>query len=378
MPAQSAKTIKQAKEAFKKRHDNPLTDKEQKQLQRSIALEQRAWGLREREKNRQDAVKKRTERDKKQKAEERLGTQRKLDRHGFASSQFHLGAFFGKSGRREGGVRAGRDDLGAGSAEATGQDGPPGCSNLDGADDFDDVDDESLLEALRSPESARVAGLQPDRTMPPPPKPALSKPQQPEPVALRAETHTEPSPLRRNTSMPRPPPPKPAASHQPQASKPTVQIAPSTDTSGFDDIGWDFLDSSTQIARELSMESSLTAQPPEPQQPAAPPRPATGSFSSGSFDFTEEDLEELDPTPRMKATAIAEVANAEDRWKMPPPPPFMSARSMLPTPGEMKKGEVSAPSAKEWINGHSGTHFTMTQLESFVEDDLQLTQVATG
>lgn len=366
MPAQSAKTIKQAKEAFKNRHNNPLTEKEQKQLQRSVALEQRAWGLRQREKSRQDAVKKRERKE--QKVE--LGTQRKLDRHGFASSQFHLGKFFGKPGERKIDVkevtRDETEEVSDGQAKASERRGATAYSDLDGADEFDDVDDESLLEALRSPEMARVC--KPEQSavgvMPPPPRPALSKPQGLMPKLPDAGLTTT-----GQCQKPMPPPPRPqsATTSLPVVKKPIVQAGPQAATTcGFDDISWDFLDSSTQIARELSSEPSVTPQP-------AAPKPANGSFSSGSFDLTEEDLEELDPTPRNHPTVVLE---AEDRKKMPPPPPpFKTARSMITTPDEDTK-RISPPASA--TAEKTGMDFTMTQLESFVDEDLQLTQIAPG
>jgi len=242
------------------------------------------------------------------------------------------------------------------------------CATLDGADDFDDVDDESLLEALQSPVIARVAKLQPERVMPPPPRPVLSKVQQAEATAPCAREPTKA--LSRQQDMPMPPPqkPKPAASHQATANKPPAYFPPATIPSDFDDIGWDFLDSSTQIARELSTEPAVTLESSEAQQATAAPRTATGSFSSGSFDLTEEDLEELDPTPRTKATELGEAAKAADRRKMPSPPPVMAAKRELTNHDQTKtKRQADAPSEMG---------FTMTQLESFVDDDLQLTQIA--
>ena len=87
-----ATTIKEAKAAYKTRAEQPLTEREKKQLERSIQLDRRAWGLREREKNKLDLAKKRAAQEKAQKEEERrIGTQRRNDKFGFKSSQFHLG-----------------------------------------------------------------------------------------------------------------------------------------------------------------------------------------------------------------------------------------------------------------------------------------------
>jgi hypothetical protein len=339
-----AKTIKQAKAAYKNRSEQPLTEREQKQLERSVQLDRRAWAIRERENNRLDLAKQRVAQEKAQKEQERrIGTQRRNDKFGFKSSQFHLGAFFRKpnpvlsAGSRESKVDIVKDHSGSlPGGDGDKATGPMAEVEMDAEEDeYEDVDDESLLEALQSPEFARFnkAKLEiqakPDFSMPPPPRPAFVQP----------------------------------------ISKPPAQLLAQPEI----DMEWhDFLESSTQIARELSTETPT----PPPHIPAAKEPLRTGSFSSGSFELTEDDIEQLDPTPRSRTLTehnTKQTGVLDDRMKMPPPP--------LPTKrsGQRRTDEDSAAAIKpihpvKTMHAQDDLGFSMTQLESFVEDDLQLTQ----
>ncbi|KAM0706577.1 hypothetical protein Q7P35_005904 [Cladosporium inversicolor] len=348
-----AATIKQAKAAYKTRAEQPLTEREKKQLERSIQLDRRAWGLREREKNKLDLVKKRAAQEKAQKDEERrIGTQRRNDKFGFKSSQLHLGAFFRKPGPapladskdRKVGVANEQPDVFQPATTTT----PEVEMNVDkgqaedlddeSSDEFEGVDDESLLEALQSPEAMRVNPVSPDvqarstMSMPPPPRPAFVKP-----------------------------PNKATA-------QPPVQEA--------EDLEWqDFLESSTQIAREISTESSAI-QPPPAHVPAPNEDPRVGSFSSGSFEFTEDDIEQLDPTPCprvQRGNTPEQTKAASERMAMPPPPLPVKRWAQ----GREKKGlreDLDPKFVVDPIHAQDELGFSMTQLESFVDDDLQLTQ----
>lgn len=345
-----AKTIKQAKAAYKNRTEQPLTEREQKQLERSVQLDRRAWGIREREKNKLDLAKKRAVQEKAQKDEERrIGTQRRNDKFGFKSSQFHLGAFFGKPNPAPlAGVLEKKVGVVNGPSESLLQpgDGDKATDHRpgDGMDleedeyEYEDVDDESLLEALQSPEIARLdkahldVQAKPDMSMPPPPRPSFVRP----------------------------------------ANKPPIQSPGQLEP----DLEWhDFLESSTQIARELGSEPSTTSIPPA-QVSAAKETLRNGSFSSGSFEFTEDDIEQLDPTPRTCMQDSKDATynqTADERMKMPPPP--------LPTKqcgqrreNETLGGEKDPTCSVKSMHTEADLEFSMTQLESFVEDDLQLTQ----
>jgi hypothetical protein len=343
-----AATIKQAKAAYKSRTEQPLTEREQKQLERSVQLDRRAWAIREREKNKLDSAKKRVAEDKAKKDEERkLGTQRRNDKFGFKSSQFHLGAFFRKPAP---GGQAGADGKGGAAVEG-GREPGEDCKATDSAvenmefgeedeDDYEDLDDETLLEALQSPEVARASKAplidhgKPITSMPPPARPDAARP---------------------TTNVTRPP------------SEPIDQ-----------DLEWqDFLESSTQIAREIEAET--------PSSPCVETRTPTvqetlrkGSFSSGSFDLTEDDFEQLDPTSHMVVdnghhAKRQQDKAAEERLKMPPPP--------LPFPRGQPKSENQSKCQSETTASVSNSSvvpedlgFTMTQLESFVDDDLELSQ----
>jgi hypothetical protein len=342
-----AKTIKQAKAAYKNRSEQPLTEREQKQLERSVQLDRRAWGIREREKNRVDLAKKRVAQDKAHKDEERrIGTQMRNDKFGFKSSQFHLGAFFRKPGpalstslteskvdivnEHSEILRPGDEDEAIGPIPEDGMDVEE--------DEYEDVDDESLLEALQSPEFARFNKTQldnrakPDFSMPPPPRPAFVQP----------------------------------------ISKPLAESPAQPET----DFEWhDFLESSTQIARELSTETSTSHISPPRVPPTKEPL-RTGSFSSGSFELTEDDIEQLDPTPRPRTTtehSVKQTGALNERMKLPPPP-LPAKRSGQARINDGTGAAIESTYPVKTLHAPDDIGFSMTQLESFVEDDLQLTQ----
>lgn len=350
-----AATIKQAKAAYKTRAEQPLTEREKKQLERSIQLDRRAWGLREREKNKLDLAKKRAAREKAQKEEERrIGTQRRNDKFGFKSSQFHLGAFFRRpnppplpdSKDRKVDIANEQSNVPKTATTTTPEvemnDDKHQTEGFDGdsQDEFEGVDDESLLEALQSPEVVRVKPVSPKVqvqsviSMPPPPRPAFAK----------------------------------SINNDDNIAQSTVQKA--------EDLEWqDFLESSTQIAREISTEATAIHLPPA-HVPAAKETPRTGSFSSGSFEFTEDDIEQLDPTPCPRVQhgpTPKQTKAASERMAMPPPPlPHKQCAQGWEQKGT--RGCLDPKPTNEPIHAQDDLGFSMTQLESFVEDDLQLTQ----
>jgi hypothetical protein len=348
-----ATTIKQAKAAYKTRAEQPLTEREKKQLERAIQLDRRAWGLREREKNKFDLAKKRAAQEKAQKDEElRIGTQRRNDKFGFKSSQFHLGAFFRKPGpaplpeSKDCKVNVANERSGVlqpattttAEVEMTVDKGQDDDFDDGDSDEFEGVDDESLLEALQSPEVVRVNPVSPDGqvhsaiSMPPPPRPAFAEP-------------TNKSP-----------------------AQPLVQ--------NVEDFEWqDFLESSTQIAREISAEAS-PVHLPQAQLPAANETLRTGSFSSGSFEFTEDDIEQLDPTPcpRVQNGQAPEQTKAASERMAMPPPPLPIKRCAQGQEHKGLRGHLDPNFVTKPVNAQDELGFSMTQLESFMEDDLQLTQ----
>lgn len=347
-----AKTIKQAKAAFKTRTEQPLTEREQKQLERSVQLDRRAWGIREREKNKADLAKKRVAQEKAQKDEERrLGTQRRFDKHGFKSSQFHLGAFFGAPHpvvrnpvpeSKANAATAGRVEHNEpGHGEKTTFLDDNDTSEFE--DEYEDVDDESLLEALQSPELTRVRKMQgapaiPDTSMPPPPRPKL----------------VPPSPY-----------------HVDQVHDQAEE-----------DLEWcDFLESSTQIAREIDADPSTaitTTTSPQAHRPAAREAVRTTSFSSGSFDLTEDDIEQLDPTPRPDTNnehheMHKQTKAATEPMSMPPPPLPLNRVQQRTVVKHQAQG-TNTMTSSEHTHAEERLGFSMTQLESFMDDDLELTQ----
>ncbi|UJO16872.1 uncharacterized protein CLAFUR5_04140 [Fulvia fulva] len=295
MPAiVKAQTTKQAKAAYKARGRPTLSDKESRQLQRAIQLEERAEKAREAEKRRTEAAKKRAEKERPAKGDARLGSQRRTDKFGFVASQFHLGNFFGKPRMPSEVAKAG----GAGSGVMP--------RDVDTEDEFgsEDLDDDTLLKALDSPEAKKRSVVSPGvmkrsdaLSMPPPPRPVVmasvqarvpvavsrssgmaiappSRPSLPNYPQTTPNGTTKPGVVSRHPAALMPPPPRPfvGTSKARPVPKPIVQ----EDFASF----WDELDSSTQVARDL-------------EGPVEDKR--TDSFCSGDFDMTEEELDELMP-----------------------------------------------------------------------------------
>lgn len=327
-----AQTLKQAKAAYKSRSGSTLTAREKKQLERSIELDRRAWRVREAEKRKAEAKAKREEKERTDR-ENGVGmtSQRRCDRFGFVASQMHLGAFFGGGGfARERDV--GQDEVGR-ERKASGDE-----------DCFDrDLDDESMLNAVDEGNDAPIAGKR--RTIKEPP---------------RASAKWSVS----------------GAAHSAKTAK-----AAANDLDFF----WDDLDSSTQIAQDLAAES--------PAKAASKSASPNTSFGSGEFDLSVEDIEEA----QAKDDQLARVVM--DKTLMPPPalpvkpavskksipqaqscvkPLRQSAQPSLPPPPAPQPKPVTPPSnmKKPAFAPTPYLGFTMAELESFVDDDLQLTQVA--
>ena len=284
-PTSRPQTLKQAKAAYKSRNQVSLTEKEKRQFDRAIELDRRAWRSKEADKRRAEAAKKKAEKDRNQAAELeriRLGSQRRCDRFGYKSSQMHLGAFLSKRSAGSGDMKGSLQSLGEESEE--------------NSFDDDDLDDETLLDALNTAKGAGKQHIRP----------------------ITAAAHNE---ITTKT------PSTPSTHHRPShISAPAMD-----DIESF----WEELDSSTQIARDLSSHT--------PKNKAVRFASAASSFSSGDFDLTIEDMEELDAQP-------AQLSKPEKDRKLMPPPP-LPQHSTEPT-----------------------AEFTISQLESFVEDDLKLTQ----
>lgn len=358
-------TIKQAKAAYKSRVQQPISEAQRKQLERSIELDRRAWRAKEQEKRKADALNKRAEKELREKDERervQMGSQRRCDRFGYKSSQFHLGAFFGGGGAKN-------------------QDWVPESKREEllpqVKEDFEEegMDDESLLDALESPPTVKktVPVLQQGR---PPPRHVVPPP----PPPLFAERSVQPG-QRKQTEPP------------PDLDNELGAL--------FDELG-----SSTQIARELDTEDASRAKGSR-----------NASFNSADFDLTADDLEELDPSPQPPPAPIgAPPVIKTARQLMPPPvipskPQMPSARPpsrplsarppghiktlMAPPPVPCKPSPlpaktVAGPSTFSKLNAasqalqpsgidhHSCGGYTRGELESFVDDDLVLTQATPG
>ncbi|KAK5122956.1 hypothetical protein LTR85_003521 [Meristemomyces frigidus] len=312
-PVVQRQTIKQAKAAFKARGRPAISEAEKKQLERSLELDRRAWRSKEQEKRKADLVKKRQDKERKEKEERQkamMGTQRRCDKFGYKSSQFHLGAFFGGGAVKR--LDNGQEDVKIEEEEAFGD---------------DDVDDETLLDALESPNHARSRQQHPQSDS-----------------AMPSTSLWEGHSVKRSTTEP----------------PPIVE----NELSSF----WDELGSSTQIARELEPISQL--------KQASKPDTRTSSFNSGDFDLSAEDLEELEPAK----PAVSKVDN--DRKLMPPPAlPLVirKAPKVSYKAPEVKPAVLRADVSVSSVVHHSRyAGFTIAELEGFLDDDLQLTQAAPG
>lgn len=262
MPA--AQTIKQAKASFAARGRPSLNLQEQRQLERGLELEQRAERAKEQEKRRAAAAKKRAENEKKGKSEREktlLGTQRRKDRFGYVSSQFHLGAFLvgGKNNKAEKHVQEEEEE----EEDLFGDDG---------------LDDEVMLNALNAPN--------------------------------HAAEHAKSDSVVERTAMP------------PPAIIRRSQSAPIMD----DLMGdfWDDMESSTQIARELSGNEVDGELEMEMEKTGKSTSTRSASFGSIDFDLTAEDLDDLDPPRKEERTMPS------NKTMTPPPPP--PPKVMMPPP----------------------------------------------
>lgn len=398
-------TIKQAKASFKARGRPTLSEREARQLERAIELEQRAERAQEAEKRRAAAAKLRSEREKRAEIHRRqqqvqLGTQRRCDRFGYKSSQFHLGAFFGMES-------ATNTTSTSTTKTTTTTSGQGGNDDRDGFGD-DDLDDESLLGACDGPATVQTSV----------PAAQMSKP---------------------SAATLMPPPPLPGASVQTAKTKPARELE-----EDFGDL-FDHLDSCSQIARSLggpavtcNEAAGCVQQPVQPatsiQIPLAPPSPRTAvrkaqvspllqaqddlsdffddlesasqiareldagmrevrrasnasgsSFSSGSLELTEEDVEMMiDPKP---PTSISRQATPKTTLTPRPsmlPPTLPTTRPQTRLVSSNPRVSSAIRKTKPAIRGpflpasslycSPDLGFTSTQLESFIDDDLQLTQ----
>ena len=315
-------TLKQAKAAYKSRTNPVLTEREKKQLERSLELDRRAWRVKEGEKKKAEAARKRAEKEREEREGRRMGMgmgPRKCDRFGFVGSQMGLGAFLG--GRGEGEM-----------AKAVLQDTPI-CN-----------DDEEGGEFVGD---AGVCGMVVD------PRPSQEQ------AGVDVDVHNwKPSNANRS------PKPRSKMVNPPQAengmlkdrNQPTA-FEPKADDeleSVWDELEslWDGLESSTQIARDLAADAPIPRKSDQTVHSCA-------SFGS-DFDLSIEEIEELEKS--------SEKMQRRDRTLMPPPP---LPATQQPTSAKVDATRPSGPRALE----HG---FTTSELELLIDDDLQLTQAEPG
>ncbi|KAI5206780.1 hypothetical protein E4T39_02355 [Aureobasidium subglaciale] len=216
-------TLKQAKAAFKARGSTLVTDTEKRQLERGAILLQRAERIKESETRRKEAKKKSLQ-DTKTTKTCLLSTQRVNDKFGYQRSQFHLGAFLKPKA------------VAPAAAPLPSQQEEPSQEPWED----DAVDDDTLLD---------LAGESPVTTLKEP--------------TVQAQSQQTPS-----------------------KTHGTLKLVSPLST---DDFGsWDdFLERSSQIARDISTEQ-------KPTPPATRSFDRIPSFTSTDFDLSVDDLEELE------------------------------------------------------------------------------------
>ena len=320
-PPARRQTIKQARASFKSRGQPTLTDREKKQLDREIELDRRAWRAKEAEKRKVEATCKRLEKEKEGRRQVAVEAKGRCDRFGLLGSQMHLGAFFGGKG---GNQQSPDEDKGV--AEEKWEEF-----------EVDDLDDEILGAALDG--------------------------------AGGAYKETAPARSRQSQSDAATPHRQPPKTRLPAAYRTEAPIPLKDELGSF----WDELDSSTQIARDLADEDLLKQE--TRQKPAV--KSCATSFSSDGFDLTVEDLEELESSFK------EEAKKAEENRKLMPPPalPIKRMQSPLQSAKHLTSASRAAavppdPAPPPAVPFDVG--FTLSQLERFVDDDLQLTQADPG
>lgn len=310
-------TLKQAKAAFKARGSTHVSEAEKRRLERGAILLQRAERLREQAQRRKDISKKKTNQDPKAQQACLLGTQVRLDKFGYKSSQFHLGAFLKP--------KAPAAPLPVQKEES-----------LPEPWEDDHVDDDTLLHLASESPVATTKG----------PSAQLPSQQTPNKSQL-SQSHRCPS--------------------------------TADDFANWDD----FLERSSQIARELS-----TDQKPAPTPSISRSLDRIPSFTSTDFDLSVDDLEELDmvvdgyvpPQPEARKPIVQEQSRRDeinktqsvekqaatgsemDRTLMPPPK--IPAKHLPP-----KCTEITARPSPHMVHG-----ITFADLESLAGEEIQLSQ----
>lgn len=303
-PQDRPQTIKQAKAAFKARGPTAVSAAERRRLERGAQLLERATKIKEQEQRKKDQLRKKEIQETKEQTPQKpavlLGTQRRLDKFGYKSSQFHLGAFLKPSRPL------------VLSKENTDVPAEPW-------DDGDEVvDDDVLLDIVTEvPSQQRDTG-------------------------------------RANEDR--------AATIEP-LQEDQEDSSPSTE----EDFGeWDdFIQSSTQLARELSSDR------PTVKNTSAPPTLHFSSFGSADFDFSVEDFEDLEKQAvseqagdRKNKSPSATIACDDDmdRKRMPPP------NLPLPPRPRRLRSATSEPAVG----------ISLAELESLVNEEIELTQLPGG
>ena len=279
VPAPTRQTTKQAKAAFKARGSTHVSSTERRKLERGAQLLERADKAKAQERRKKEWMKKREEQGNQQKSDEGskvLGSQLRLDKFGYKSSQFHLGRFFGPPK-----THAQSPKLSSKTEDENGE-------NMDEYADDDDFDEHTLLEL---------------------------------------------DPSTNNSSF---------SNHDQDHS-----------THGATDWSY-FLESSTQIARELSGDMVQESVMPQNTSKTSGRSRSLVSVPSWNSDeaFGDEDLAELDDQVE---SVQRQIRTDKDKLLMPPPrmsiPSKPSAYAFAMLPPSKRTGSGKSPSSRPSIDG---------------------------
>lgn len=284
-------TTKQAKAAHKARNRVGISETQRKQLERDSLLHRRAWASKERDKGHDVAAQNRAEKLQREQAAlsdaARFGTQRRLDKFGHKSSQFHLNAFF-HHGTSVGRHVPSRDEA------------------------FDaDFDEDAVLALLKTPAGCTDKSTDVCSTA------AVIK---------------------------------------------TVDCLAAEETCKFEhhdmEDMWQEFDSSTQIARDLNNGGV--------QDDSRVSRASSNTSAASDSDLFEQNITSFD----MTEIPLDEARVARSATVLMPPP------KVRPDATESNIARSTQCSFGHTVNPADTTHtFSATQLETYLDEDLVLTQV---
>lgn len=324
MPAglsRRAQTTKQAKADFKSRGATYVSPAEKKRLERGAELLARAKRIKAQEAKKKEWQEKKSKEQGKQNEDPNLSSQRRLDKFGYASSQFHLGKFFK-------------------SATTT-------------------KTDDSALTSHAAPEETDE--LSKDAT------PEATPPTSPVDMTMFLDTSTQ---IARDIAE-KEPPSAPVQNHiSPVASRQQPTGFPSF-SSDFDDETIAELDT---VVEQLEFRRSLS--PVKSQSPATSPKP------NMNFKANSNSGKQMMPPPMLPPPRPALAAKPKNGLARPPPPKPAFSKPMLPPPKPAlpQKRSHASPGTSSYTRKKPSPDFSIfgwsnADLDDLANDDIILSQM---